>query len=182
MVVTPMRPVSRSFTHTGPVFRVESLVFADAEGRRLRRDVVRHPGAVAVVAETGDGRLVLVRNRRVAVERELLEFCAGKLEPGEEPAAAAGRELEEECGYRASRIEPLGAFFTSPGFADERMHVFLATGLEPVPRRLEPGEELEVEILDPEEFARRIADGRVEDGKSIAAFLLWRLRRGRERA
>ncbi len=175
MVVDGSGTVSRMVTHTGPVFRVESLVVRDAAGRTLRRDVVRHPGAVTVVAELADGRLVLVRNRRIAVGRELLEFCAGKLEPGEEPSAAAARELEEECGYRAARVEPLGAYFTSPGFADERMHAFVATGLESIPRRLEPGEELEVEILAADEVERRIATGAMEDGKSIAAFFLWRL-------
>ena len=169
--------VSRMVTHSGPVFRVESLSVRDASGRIFRRDVVRHPGAVTTVAELGDGRLVLVRNRRIAVGRELLEFCAGKLEPGEDPAAAAARELEEECGYRAASVAPLGTFFTSPGFADERMHAFVATGLEPIPRRLEPGEELEVETLPATEVERRIAAGAMEDGKSIAAFFLWRLAR-----
>lgn len=167
--------VSRMVTHTGPVFRVESLSVRDASGRVFRRDVVRHPGAVTTVAELGDGRLVLVRNRRIAVGKDLLEFCAGKLEPGEDPAVAAARELEEECGYRAARVEPIGTFFTSPGFADERMHAFVASGLEAIPRRLEPGEELEVETLAADEVERRIASGAMEDGKSIAAFFLWRL-------
>ena len=177
MVVDGSGTVSRMVTHTGPVFRVESLSVRDASGRIFRRDIVRHPGAVTVVAELGDGRLVLVRNRRIAVGRELLEFCAGKLEPGEDPAAAAARELEEECGYRAASVAPIGTFFTSPGFADERMHAFVATGLEPIPRRLEPGEELEVETLPATEVERRIAAGAMEDGKSIAAFFLWRLAR-----
>jgi ADP-ribose pyrophosphatase len=179
MVPDAPETVSRMVTHTGPVFRVESLEVRDSTGRVFRRDVVRHPGAVTTVAELADGRLVLVRNKRIAVGRELLEFCAGKLERGEDPAAAAARELEEECGYRAARVEPIGTYFTSPGFADERMHAFVATGLEPIPRRLEPGEELEVEVLPADEVERRIADGRIEDGKSIAAFFLWRLRRSR---
>jgi len=138
--------------------------------------VVRHPGAVTVVAQKEDGMLVLVRNRRVAVARWLVEFCAGKLERGEHPDAAAARELEEETGYRAERIEKLGAFFTSPGFADEIMHVYLATGLSPVPQRLEPGEELEVIEMDPETLARQIASGAVTDGKTLGAYLLWTLR------
>lgn len=129
-----------------------------------------------MVAQKEDGMLVLVRNRRVAVARWLVEFCAGKLERGEHPDAAAARELEEETGYRAERIEKLGAFFTSPGFADEIMHVYLATGLSPVPQRLEPGEELEVIEMDPETLARQIASGAVTDGKTLGAYLLWTLR------
>jgi ADP-ribose pyrophosphatase len=120
---------------------------------------------------------VLVRNRRVAVDRWLLEFCAGKLERGEDPAAAAGRELEEETGYSAGRIEKLGAFFTSPGFTDEIMHVFLATELRPVPQRLEPGEEIEVVELDEATLRAAIAAGEILDGKTLGAYLLWSMKR-----
>lgn len=161
--------------HTGSVFRVERLSFpADAAAGRpaLVRDVVRHPGAVAVVAVRDDGQLVLVRNRRVAVGRALLEFCAGKLERGEDPAHAAARELEEETGYSARNIRPLGRFYTSPGFADELMHVYLATGLSPVPQRLEEGEDLEVVILSPEALRLAIATGEIVDGKTLGAYLL----------
>lgn len=160
-------------THTGPVFRVESLTVLDRLGRAARRDVVRHPGAVTVIPVLDDGRIVVIRNERIAVAERLVEFCAGKLEPGEEPAAAAARELEEECGYRATTVEPLGMFYTSPGFADERMFVFLARGLNPVERRLEPGEEIEVEITTVEELRAAIARGAVRDGKTIGALMLW---------
>ena len=190
-------------THVGPVFRVERIRLdppsaalgtgsADAcsapqfcASQPLVKDVVRHPGAVTVVAVRDDGRLVFVRNRRIAVGATLLEFCAGKLEPGEEPAAAAARELEEETGYQATTIRALGTFFTSPGFTDEKMYVFEARGLRPVPQRLEPGEEIEVAVLDVAEFERLISAGLVEDGKSLGAYLLWRaraeLRDGRSR-
>jgi ADP-ribose pyrophosphatase len=117
-----------------------------------------------------------MRNRRVAVGRSLLEFCAGKLEPGEDPAAAARRELEEETGYSAGALRSLGVFFTSPGFTDEAMHVFHATALRPVPQRLEAGEEIEVVEMGREAFEREIAAGRIEDGKSLGAYLLWRMR------
>jgi ADP-ribose pyrophosphatase len=167
-------------THTGPVFRVERFEYlAGAEGSGVRRtkDVVRHPGAVTVIAVRDDGALVLVRNRRIAVDRWLLEFCAGKLERGEDPAAAAGRELEEETGYRAGSITKLGTFFTSPGFADEIMHVFLATGLTPVPQRLEPGEEIEVVVLAEQALRDQIAAGEILDGKTLGAYLLWSMMR-----
>ena len=166
-------------THTGPVFRVERLRLPHPRPElgepTIEKDVVRHPGAVAVLALLDDGRLVLVRNNRVAVGRVLLEFCAGKLERGEDPRHAAARELEEETGYAAGRIERLGEFFTSPGFTDERMHVFLVTQLRPVPQRLEPGEEIEVVLMERGEFERAMASGAVEDGKTLGAYLLWRL-------
>jgi len=163
--------------HAGPVFRVERVGFRCADGSVRPKDIVRHPGAVAVIAVRGDGRLVLVRNRRVAVGRQLVEFCAGKLEPGEAPAATAARELEEETGHAAGRIEPLGSFFTSPGFADEIMHVFLATELRPVPQRLEPGEEIEVVTLSEPELRDAIASGGILDGKTLGAYLLWSMKR-----
>jgi len=176
-------PTSVTVTHEGPIIRVERLEFAaglGADGRvrpAMVRDVVRHPGAVTVIAVRDDGALVLVRNRRVAVDRWLIEFCAGKLERGEDPAMAAGRELEEETGYSAQHLVKLGAFFTTPGFSDEIMHVFLATQLRPVAQRLEPGEELEVVIMQQSELESAIASGAVSDGKTLGAYLLWTLQR-----
>ncbi|HMN95431.1 MAG TPA: NUDIX hydrolase [Phycisphaerales bacterium] len=137
------------------------------------RDIVRHPGAVAVVAALDDGRLVLVRNFRVAVDAWLVELCAGKLESGEEPADAARRELEEETGYAARSIVPMGSFYTSPGFADERMHLFAASGLTPVPQRLERGEQIEVVRHTFDELLAMIDSGELRDGKTIAGLMLW---------
>lgn len=181
----PERSAAVSVTHVGRVFQVERLQLPpEADGTPgMVRDVVRHPGAVTVIAvrEDGVGRtptLVLVRNRRVAVARWLLEFCAGKLERGEDPALAAARELEEETGYTASHIEKVGEFFTSPGFADEIMHVFVATGLRPVPQRLEPGEVLEVVEMPEESLVSAIARGEILDGKTLGAYLLWSMKRG----
>ena len=165
-------------THTGPVFRVERMEFdADATGAARTKDVVRHPGAVTVIAVRDDGMLILIRNRRIAVDRWLVEFCAGKLEKGEDPALAAARELEEETGYHCARIETLGTFFTSPGFTDEIMHVFLATGLTPVPQRLEPGEEIEVVEWAEADLRAAISAGEILDGKTLGAYLLWSMKR-----
>lgn len=175
----PPSELGRVPIHRGAVFAVERVAFRDRSGRARERDVVRHPGAVTVIPVLADGRLVMIRNWRVAVGAWLHEFCAGKLEPGEDPAAAAARELEEETGHRASEVRAIGTFFTSPGFADERMHVFEARGLEPVPRRLEPGEEIEVAVRSAPELERMIAAGEVVDGKTIGAYLLWTLRGGR---
>ena len=160
-------------THEGPAIRVERREF-ELEGRRIRKDIVRHPGAVTIIPIEADGNILMIRVGRLPVGRMLLEFCAGKLEPGERPDLAAGRELEEEVGRRAGRIHPIGAYYTSPGFCDERMHAFVATGLEPVPRRLEPGEEIEVVPMSPASIDAAILDGSLDDGKSITAWHLFR--------
>lgn len=160
-------------THVGPVIRVERREF-DLGGRRIRKDVVRHPGAVTVIPIESDGTILMIRVGRLPVGRMLLEFCAGKLEPNERPGLAAGRELEEEVGRRAGRIDAIGAYYTSPGFCDERMHAFVATGLEPVPRRLEPGEEIDVVPMSPASIDAAILDGSLDDGKSITAWHLFR--------
>ena len=172
-------PTQVTLMHIGPVFSVERLEFASESGTVLK-DVVRHPGAVTVIGELADDRLVLIRNERAAVGEALLEFCAGKLEPGEEPAKAAPRELREETGYSAASVKALGRFYTSPGFTDELMHVFVATSLTPIGQCLEPGESIEVELLSASEVRGAIASGELRDGKSIAAFQLWELDRTRE--
>lgn len=160
--------------HRSRVFDVERFRYRDAAGREISKDVVRHPGAITVIPVDADGRILMVEVGRLAVRRFLREFCAGKLEPGEDPSAAAGRELEEEIGRRAARIEPLGSYFTSPGFCDERMHAFVARDLAEVPQRLEPGEEIRVVSLEPAEIDRQIRSGEIDDGKSIAAWHLFK--------
>jgi len=170
--------LSRQIVHTGWLFSVERIeLAADDGGPTMTREVVRHPGAVAVVPVLDDGRLVLIRNYRIAVEDWLLELCAGKLEAQEDPAAAARRELEEETGHAAEELESLGTFYTSPGFADEIMHVFEARQLRTVPRRLERGEHIEVVTMSVEELFEAIAAGRIRDGKTLAGLLLWLRRR-----
>ena len=166
--------------HRGRLFTVQVLTWTDEQGRRVRREVVRHPGAVLVIPCLEGNRVVMVRNERIAVDRRLWELPAGKLEPGEAPRDAAGRELEEETGYRAARIRPLGEFYTSPGFCDELMHVFVADDLHLVGQRLEPGEDIFVETVPVAEALAMIDDGRIRDGKTIAALLMWVRSRERE--
>ncbi len=170
--------VTGRIVHQAGFLRIECLQVQARDGRMLDRHVVRHPGAVTVVPVLDDGRLVMIRNYRIAVGEWLEEFCAGKLEPGEDPEPAAGRELEEECGYRAGSVRRLGAYLTSPGFCDELMHLYEATALTPCEQALEADEQIEVELVHPDEVQRRIATGQIKDGKTIAAFHLWRASRG----
>jgi ADP-ribose pyrophosphatase len=166
--------------HRGRLLALDVLSWTDGAGRRVEREVVRHPGAVLVVPQLDDGRVVLIRNFRVAVDQALWELPAGSLGPGEDPRRAAARELAEETGYVAEAVDPLGEFYTSPGFCDELMRVYCARGLRPAAQRLEPGEEIEVRVLPLAEALRMIDDGRIRDGKTIAGLLLWVRRGGAE--
>ncbi len=107
-------------------FRVEQLSQTAPDGSRHAKQVVRHPGAVALLPLLGDGRICFVQEYRASVAQTLVELPAGTLEAGEEPIHAARRELAEETGYRAGRLEPLATFYTSPGVLDERMILYLA--------------------------------------------------------
>lgn len=132
--------------------------------------VVDHPGAVCVAALEADGRLLLVRQYRHATGRWMLEIPAGRLEPGEDSLSAARRELEEETGHRAARWRHLRSFFPAPGFCSERLDLFLATELEPVPgggRAPDADEEIEVVRRHPGEL---VAES--DDAKTLLAALL----------
>jgi ADP-ribose diphosphatase len=135
------------------------------------REIVEHPGAVAIVAVDEGGKVALVRQRREAVREHLLELPAGTLEEGESPLESARRELEEETGFTGGAWRSLGAFYTTPGFCRERMHVFVAEGLEAGDAKPEEDEELELVHWDVGEIAARI--GELEDAKTIAGLLLY---------
>jgi ADP-ribose pyrophosphatase len=145
-------------------------------GRRASREIVEHPGAVAMLAWDGE-RVGLVRQWRQAAGAELLEIPAGSLEEGEEPLSTATRELAEELGMSARGWTAGPAFFTAPGFCTEYLSLFLATGLAPADGETEPDEEgLSVSWLTIDEALRAIDDGRIRDAKSVAG-ILWLARR-----
>jgi len=169
--------MERESIYEGKLFRLEALRWAKPDGRELRRDVVRHPGAVVILPLLDDARVVLIRNERRAVGLTLWELPAGTLEDGEDPSDTAGRELREETGYKADRLRRLGELYTSPGFLDEKLHLFLATGLTHVGQQLEDEESIEVHETPIDEALQMIDDGRIVDGKSIATLLMWTRRR-----
>ncbi len=150
-------------------FSVQRRAYSHPTAGVVHRELVVHPGAVVILPLAEDGTVVLIRNYRFAVGCELLELPAGTLEAGEEPIACAARELEEETGYRAERIVPLARFYTSPGFTDERMHAFVATGLSRTEQRLDATEQIRVETMPLSGALAATLDGRIVDGKSIAA-------------
>jgi ADP-ribose pyrophosphatase len=166
--------------------RVDEILTPD--GRRSSRDIVGHPGAVAIVAIDPLDRVLMVRQYRLAAGRSLLEIPAGTLDRApddsvEDPDHAARRELEEETGYRAGTWLPLGSFWTAPGFASELMHLYLATELAPAHgERLGPDEDerIELEHVPWPEALARVDRGEIADAKSIVGLL--RVARIRETA
>jgi ADP-ribose pyrophosphatase len=156
----------------GRRFRVQRLFQRVSDGTLHPRDVVRHPDAAAILPLLDDGRVCFVQNYRVAVDETLIELPAGVVEPGEDPAQTARRELAEETGFQARNIQLLATFYTSPGILDERMHLFLATSLEPGQATPEPGEDLQPLLTTWHEALRMAQDGRIRDAKTLAG-LLW---------
>ncbi|NLF53240.1 MAG: NUDIX hydrolase [Thauera phenolivorans] len=141
-------------------------------GREARREYIRHPGAVVVVASLPDGRLVFERQFRYPLGRAFLELPAGKIDPGEPVLACAQRELREETGYTACEWEHLGVMHPCIGYSDERIEIFLARGLEAVGHEWDEGEFLEVLSLAVDEAEAAVHDGRITDGKTISALFL----------
>lgn len=139
------------------------------DGKQGVREYVRHPGAVAIVAVLADGRLVFERQFRYPLRRAFLEVPAGKIDPGEDILACARRELREEAGYEAARWDHLGVMHPCIGYADERIELFLARDLVEVGNALDDGEFLELLTLSPQEAEAAVLDGRITDGKTIAA-------------
>ncbi|MDX2251651.1 MAG: NUDIX hydrolase [Nitrospira sp.] len=130
-------------------------------------ETIRHPGAAAVVPVKDDGTVVLIKQFRHAAGGFIYEIPAGKLHPGEDPLHCASRELEEEVGYRASSFELLSSIFTAPGFADEVIHVYQATGLTKGRQQLDRDEVLDVIEMPLAEAVGKIADGTIRDAKTI---------------
>jgi ADP-ribose pyrophosphatase len=148
-------------------------------GKMSKREVIKHPGAVAIIPITKEGKLVLVRQYRKALERVLVEIPAGKLEKGEEPLATAQRELEEETGYRAHSMSHIVSFYTSPGFADELIHLYLAEGLTKVENAASLDEDEFVDILEVtlEEAMEMLEKREIYDAKTAYALQYLQLRR-----
>ena len=158
----------------GRRFRVEQAVQVTPDGVEHVREVVRHPGAVVILPLLDDGRVCFIRNYRVAVDQTLIELPAGTLEPGENPAETALRELAEETGYRAGHIEHLLTFCMSPGILDEQMHLYLAEKLQSGPMALEPGEDIQPMLCTWDESLDMVRRGEIRDAKTLVGLLYYR--------
>ncbi|WP_342509749.1 NUDIX hydrolase [Sporosarcina sp. FSL K6-2383] len=151
--------------------RVEEVELPD--GNRAKRELIKHPGAVAVIAITAEGKLIFVEQYRKALNRSLVEIPAGKIDPGEAPEVTAVRELEEETGYGANEFSYIQSFATSPGFADEIIHLYLAQGLYTIDNPAEGDEDEFIELLEVtiEQAEDMVATGKIFDAKTAFAVL-----------
>lgn len=171
----PERTVSSRIAFSGRLLDLRVDEVELETGRRAVREVVEHPGAVAILAFDGE-RLAMVRQWRQAAGAELLEIPAGTLEPGEAPLVTAQRELAEECGLEAADWEAGPAFYTAPGFSTELLTLFLATGLRDVDAEAPDDEALERSWLSLAEAVTAIEAGTIRDAKSLVG-ILWLARR-----
>jgi len=142
------------------------------DGGTTTREIVRHPGAAAIVALRED-KLLVVEQYRKPMEKFQVEIPAGKLDPGEDPMEAAFREFEEETGYRAASMKLISAFYTSPGFADEKLYLYWAEGLEKGTMQLDEEEYLAVDAITFEQAQQYIREERISDAKTIMAVYAW---------
>ena len=163
--------VSQETVYEGVIVNVRRDKARLMDGRITNREVVEHPGGVAVFAMDDQGRVALVRQYRYPMGEETLELPAGKLEPGEDPVSGALRELKEETGAVPDTFLPMGVVLPSPGCLGERLHLFLARGLHMEKQHLDEDEFLNVERIPFSEMVHRVMDGEIEDGKTIAAVL-----------
>jgi len=158
--------------YRGPVFRVRTDLLRYTDGHRFACDVVEHPGSVAIAAMLGERELLLVRQYRHPLRATMWEIPAGKCEPGESPLEGALRELAEETGYRAARVELLATVAMTPGFCDEVLHLVLARDLTPGAQSLDDDERIEARAVPLDDAMAMFERGEIADAKTLLA-LLW---------
>lgn len=166
-----MEILSSESIYKGKIFdiRIDEIREGDIE---YKREIVVHKGSVVIIPVFANGTIALVRQYRPAAGRYLLEICAGTLNAGEDPEIGARRELEEEIGVAADRIEKLCEFYVSPGFLTEKMHLYLATELTETIQNLEADEILTIERYSFEQTLEMIGNGEIEDAKTIVGITL----------
>lgn len=145
----------------------------EVAGRKTTREVVLHSEAAAIIPVTDNGEVLLVKQYRYPVGDAILEIPAGKMDPGETPEECAVRELEEETGYRGN-LKKLGYVYTTPGFCNEIIHLYLATGLVHTHQHLDEGEFLDVVSISLKDMWKMIGDGKIYDAKTLSAFAIAR--------
>lgn len=163
--------------YKGKIFDVAVERVTLPNGATKNREVVRHPGAAAMVPLLDDGTVVLVKQYRHAVGEFVWEIPAGTLEPDEDSVTCARRELTEEIGYKAEHLDKITEILPAPGYTDERIHIFVATGLSLAEQSLEDDEVLEVEPVPIQRAVEMIRQGKIQDAKSIVGILLTSLTR-----
>jgi ADP-ribose pyrophosphatase len=165
--------IEKQVIYDGRKVRLEVHHLEDDAGKRVQKEVVIHPGAVVILPFLDEQTIVMIRNKRYAVNDVLTELPAGTLEKGEAAMNCAGRELLEETGYLAKRIKPLFSFYSSPGILSEKMHAFAAYDLQKKVASLDEGEEIEVESVLLDDAIEMIRHGEIVDAKTIAVLMMY---------
>lgn len=171
------RVVEKQLLYTGRKVNLEVHRLRDSNDREYKREIVVHPGAAIILPVLPDGRILLIKTWRYAVNEHLLELPAGTIDPGESPINCAGRELMEETGYVAGKLTRIGSFYASPGILTEKMHAYLATELLPHAGEKDVGEEIELMPMKFDEALRMVVEGDIIDSKTIATLLLFQAKR-----
>ena len=164
--------IKREYVHKGKILDLSISRYNSARSGEVDIEVIHHNGGAGALPLFDDGTVALVRQWRYPLARYSLEIAAGRIEAGHTPEETAARELEEELGYRAREFQKVGEFYVAPGYCEERMFVYLATGLEPTAQRLDDDEEIEVVRMPFDEALSFAQSGEIDDAKSIITLLL----------
>ncbi|MBA7518292.1 Methanol dehydrogenase activator [subsurface metagenome] len=167
------KTLSSQLIYDGRVVKLRVDTVRMPGGRETRREIVEHRDCVAIVAVDADDNVLLVKQFRKSVEKELLEIPAGGIDPGEDPVTTVRREMQEETGYLPGKVEKLGGFYSSPGFCTEYLHLYLATDLTPSPLYAEDTESIKLVRVPISQIPSLIASGSICDAKSIAGLLTY---------
>ncbi|GMW04381.1 MAG: NUDIX hydrolase [Dehalococcoides mccartyi] len=165
--------LSSQYIYCGNLIKVRKAAVELPSGKVAPREMVEHNPCVVVIAEDADGKLLMVKQYRLAASQDMLELVAGSMDAGETPEESASRELREEAGYKPHKLKRLGGFYSSPGFLTEYLHVLVASDLEYAPLTAEDTEDIEVFRYTPAEVKAMIAGGQITDSKTLAGLMLY---------
>lgn len=166
------KTVAQKHIYQGNIIKIDTLTVTLPDGREATRDLVTHPGASVIIPLNENGELYMVRQYRKPIERMSLEIPAGKLDNGEDPGICAARELKEETGLSAEKLEHLVSVHTTPGFCNEILHIYLATGLEEGEQCADEDEFITSEKIPVNELVNMVMSGEITDAKSIIGILM----------
>jgi ADP-ribose pyrophosphatase len=173
------KTISSDRIYEGKILNLRRDKIIDVRGKASYREIVEHGGGVAIAAVTEENRMILVRQFRKAAEKAILEVPAGKIEKGEDPIMTAARELKEETGYTAAKLEHITSFYSSVGYSEEVIHLYYAKGLSPGETDFDDNEAIDIEEYDVARLKRMVLEGEIEDAKTVAAILIVAAKEGK---